>query len=163
QAGWFDRAHKELDALAKDLPEQKKRVERAREALVRLESREAFEQVKRWHKAGRHQAVLRRLEKFPAPKGTPEKLLADVRELRAAHGRTTERLKEARRHLAALVKQVKGAEHKVLVEAAPAILRELHPSNVDRLEAFLGQARQLERDKARKRKSERTPAEVLAL
>src|SRR5262249_18302978 len=142
QAGWFDLAEKELDRLATDLPTQRDRVKASKETLARMRFRDRWEQVKRWHGAGRHEGVRKALAAFPE-KGTPANVLADVRLLRAEYARTDERMLAARKYLTALEARVVGdPAHKELARAASIIRNELHPATVDRLDAFLGQARQ---------------------
>jgi hypothetical protein len=162
QAGWYDLTRRELIQLAEDFPKQKKRVASARLSLARLVARERFEQIKRWHHAGRHEAVRKALADFAA-RDVPESILADLRERRAEYARTDARLKDAARYLTDCARGVKEPKHKPLVAAAAVIRGDLHPSNVDRLDAFLGQARQAERQRARKREAELSPAQLLSL
>src|SRR5262245_18314279 len=141
QAGWFDLAEKELNRLLKDLPEQKERVAAAKVALEKLRTRERREQVKRWHQAGRHCDARRAIAGFPEKYAT-EQMRSDLRALRARYHRTVTRLEQAEKHLAACAKEVTEPKHKLLAEAAGALLKELHYDNVERLDAFLGQAAQ---------------------
>src|SRR5262249_13387271 len=78
QAGWYDLAEKELEQMESDLPSQKKRVGAARITLARIRARDNFEEIKRWHQAGRHNAVRKRLAAFPE-KQAPEEVVSRVR------------------------------------------------------------------------------------
>jgi hypothetical protein len=162
QAGWFDLARKELDRLLKDIPEQKERVQAAHLALTRLEARDRLEEIKRWQQGGRHLAVRKALADFPE-KDVPEQILSDIRTLRTKDAHAQVRMKEATDFLAECGKACTEPNHKLLVEASAAIRNELHLDNLDRLDSFLGQARQAERDKKAGRKPTRSPAELLAL
>src|SRR5262249_27795213 len=115
-----------------------------------------------WHQAGRHRDARRAIAGFPEKYAT-EQMRSDLRALRARYHRTVTRLEQAEKHLAACAKEVTEPKHKLLAEAAGALLKELHYDNVERLDAFLGQAAQAERLKARKKKPELGPAQLLAL
>jgi hypothetical protein len=162
QAGWFDLAEKELDRLLKDQPAQKARVTAARVSLEKMRAREGLEEVKRWHHAGRHAAVRKRLAAFPE-KHAPPKVVADLRDLRSQYARTDKRLQEAARHLTDCAAQIKAGPHRPLAEAAAVIRGELHFENVERLDAFLGQAAQAERQAAAKHKPSYDAAHLLSL
>jgi pimeloyl-ACP methyl ester carboxylesterase len=162
QAGWFDLANKELDRLAKDLPDQKNRVAAARKTLRSLAATERFEQIKRWDYAGRHTIVRKALADF-SEKDAPEKLRAALRVRKSDYERTTARLTLADRLLESCAREVTDKVHKPLAAAAGVIRTELHPWGVERLDAFLGQAAQAERQRAAAGKPMKTPAQLLAL
>jgi hypothetical protein len=162
QAGWYAHAEKELDRLLKDYPDQKTRVNATREALQRLRLNESWEEIKRWHNAGRHEAVRKRLAEFPT-RGISVKLRADVRELRDTRARTEALLDEARKALDSCAKGAIDARYKPLVHAVAIIKNELHVDNVERLDAFLGQVREAARRKGRRSLPPLKPAQLLAL
>jgi pimeloyl-ACP methyl ester carboxylesterase len=162
QAGFYDLADQELTRLEDDVEGQQKRVAAMRKTVAKLKARDHFEQIKRWQQAGRRAAVRKALAAFPE-KMLSEHGLAALREMKSADERAQERIKLADRYLAACAKEVKDAAHKPLAAAAAVIRSELHPWGVERLDAFIGQARQAERRRAAKRKSTTGPAELLAL
>src|SRR5262249_26416811 len=51
-AGWLNEASEELDAILRDLPQEKKKVEEERERLARLRVQRHFEDIERGHRAG---------------------------------------------------------------------------------------------------------------
>jgi hypothetical protein len=143
-AGWYDDAGRELDRLLADLPDQKERVEGARATLRHLQARDLFEEIKRLHGAGRHDAAARRIAEFPEAEGT-EQMLAGLQEIKAEYEQARDRLKETARLLDAVRREASGGRGRELAEAAAAIAAELDADNAPRLDVFLSQARQAQR------------------
>jgi pimeloyl-ACP methyl ester carboxylesterase len=162
QAGWFDDAAKELDKLAAAQPDQKERVESARAALRRMQARERFEEIKHLHQAGRALAVRAKLAGFPE-KFANTQMLSTLHEIRAECDATDAALKQAGSYLDAVARQLSGPDARVLAEAVAAIRAELDGSSVERLDAFLGQARQAERQRQKGHKPDLRPEELLSL
>jgi hypothetical protein len=162
QAGWYDDADKELDQLLAAQPEQKERVESARATLRRMRARDRFELIKRLHHAGRAAAARAKMADFPDKDGNPQ-MLATLREFRAELDATDEALKQAGRYLDELAKALSGPDAKVLAEAVAGVRAELDGSSVERLDAFLGQARQAERQRQKGRKPDLKPEELVSL
>jgi pimeloyl-ACP methyl ester carboxylesterase len=162
QAGWFDLAEEQLELLLEEQPKEKERVAKIRKTLERMRTREAFEQLKRLHNAGQHEAVRVRMKTFPREYASDE-TLADLKELQARYDHIAELLKEAERFLEELGGKVSGPHAKTLAAAAKAIRGELHFTNVERLDAFLGQARQAERWAKQGKKPDFDAAELLSL
>jgi predicted esterase len=162
QAGWFDLAKDELNRLQTDLPDQKARVEAARKALHKLRARDRLEEIKRHHLAAQHQRVRKELADF-STKDVPEKMVAEIEELKAEYETTDQLLTEARRLLDEARRQATGADSKLLAEAAAVLRADLNFENVNRLDAFLGQARQAERFQKQRKKSDITPEQLLSL
>jgi pimeloyl-ACP methyl ester carboxylesterase len=162
QAGWFEDADKELDKLLAAQPDQKERVESARATLRRLQARERFEEIKHLHQAGRGQAVRAKLAEFPE-KHANTQMLATLREIKGEYDAAGEALKQASRYLDEATRDLSGPDAKVLAEAAAAVRAELDGSSVERLDAFLGQARQAERERLKGRKPDLKPEELLSL
>ncbi len=162
QAGWFRYSERELSRIEKDYPAEKKRVAAARKSLATMQARERFEDMKRWQRGGRHQDVRDALADFPE-KAAPENLLVDVREMRAKYKRIDAQLKDAAKYLTACAKETTEAKYARLVAAAAVIRSELHFENVGRLDAFLGQARQAERQKNKRFKPSYSAPELLSL
>jgi predicted esterase len=163
QAGWFAAAEKELDAIAKDFPEQKEKVETARDALKKLWAAEACDEVLRGHQAGRHVWAQEQVARFPLNL-LEEKQATRLQALKTFYEKGNADLAKARRFLHELPAAVTDlAQRPVLTEAAGAILAELNYDTVNRLEAFLGLAQQAERDRKPPRTPEHTPEQLLAL
>jgi pimeloyl-ACP methyl ester carboxylesterase len=162
QAGWFDHAEKELDRLVKDLPEQQERVAAARAALRRMRAREQFEDVKRLHLAGQPGAVRRKIAEFKEADAS-EQMLADLREIKSEYDSTAQRIADAARLLDGVRRDLTGPGTEVLAEAAAALAAELGPDNVGRLETFVGQARQAERQRKNGKPPVPPPAELASL
>jgi hypothetical protein len=162
QSGFLDLAAKEIDRLDLDYPSARDRVESARRALVKLRSRDQLEVIKRRQRGGQYEGVRKALADFPE-KDVPESILAEVREMRSHESRPTEAVKEADALLASLERLVRDPAHRLLATAAADIRKELHPDTVNRLEAFVGQARQAERQRAAGKKTKKTPEELISL
>lgn len=160
QAGWFDEAAAELKRIEADLPSQKERVETARAGLLRIRAREELEEIKRRHQAGQFDHVRKRLADFPE-KGASDQTLADLRSLRAEYEALGEKGKLLARYLTEISAELKGQPQ--LVEAAAVVRDELQPGNLGRLDTFLGQAKQAERQRKDGKKPEASPAELLSL
>jgi hypothetical protein len=163
QAGWFDQADKGLDAIVKDHPDERGRVEGAREVLARVRARERLEQIKRRVAAAQYGAARRMVADFP-DKGAAEPVLTKARDLQAEIEAKAARLAEARRQLDALGRDLKAAEAPAeLRDAAAALAAELHPDRVPALETFLGQAAQAERQRKAGQKPSAGPEQLAAL
>src|SRR5579885_1804936 len=135
-AGWHDEAERELDRLLHDYPGQKDRVQKARDSLKRLRTLKLYDELKRAHAAGRPRAVLAKLERFPET-GLSEKMHAEARALREVYEKAVEDLKQARRLLEELPKQVNDPVLKRhLGDASATLLAELNYDHV--LPAFEG-------------------------
>ena len=163
QAGWFDESAKGLDSLAKDFPAERDKVEAARDVLARVRARERLEQAKRRRAAGQYETCRRLLADFPEA-GAAEQVLTEVRDIRGALEGTVSRLAAARAQLAALGRELKTAESPTaLRDGVAALVAELHPDLLPRLEAYLGQAAQAERQRKDGRKPTATPEQLAGL
>lgn len=162
QAGWYDHAAKELDAVLKDFPAQKERVASARGMLDKLRLREEWELIKNWYQAGRFEGVRKRLAAFPAERGS-DRVQADVREMKARLQGSAELVEQAARALDDTAKEATSDEGKGLAAAAAVLQVELHAATVERLDAFLGQRREAERRRARGMKPALGPEQLLSL
>ncbi|HMC65240.1 MAG TPA: hypothetical protein VKI65_09905, partial [Gemmataceae bacterium] len=175
QAGWYDAAEKELDQFLKDFPDEKEKAESARENLRELRNQQWADAIEQGFRAGRHRWTQDQLAQF-LDKSKDEKLLVRARALKAKYEKANEDLKQARRFLTELPEQLKVGAEKQLAEAAAALLAEIRldhflPPEPDqaktdrfkfqRLEAFLGMARQAERARQKGTKAAQ-PGELLA-
>jgi len=158
QAGWYNLAEAEFNAIAKDLPEQKKRVDAALAALTRIRGREGLEEIKRLHLAGQFEKVWQRLGEFPQA-GVDDKVLADVASLKADYTATRKKLEQACGFLDDLAMRVGGGNRQAFLDMAAGIKAELSPDTLPRLDAFMGQAAQAKR--LREQGKEVAPADEL--
>jgi hypothetical protein len=162
QAGWFHLADRELDRLLKDRPGEKERVASAREKVDKLRVRDLWEQTKKWYHGGRYNAVRKRLGEFSTKK-VPDRIQADIREIRARLDSSAALIDEANDALQKCSKAVTTAEGRALASAVNVLRTELHPATIDRLDAFLGQMRDRERQQTRGKKATQTPESLLSL
>jgi pimeloyl-ACP methyl ester carboxylesterase len=162
QAGFLDEAGMELDSIAATYAEEKQKVDEARADLQKLRTLRLYEEVERAHQAGRSKWVREQLGKFPR-EGLDDKLLARIRSLKTAAAASEDNLAEARRLLKPLSDDLSESTRPFFAEAVDAILAELGPENIDRLDEFLKSARDAERDRKQGRKPQNEPDQLLAL
>jgi hypothetical protein len=161
QAGWYDLAERDLTKMAADFTGQREQVEAAREALRKARTRELFEQLKRLHLAGQYGTVKSVLENFPE-KDAAEETLADFRSFKASFEEAADKYTETTRMLEIVADGLKDAPEG-LAAALACVRAELHPDRAGRLEAFLGQAQQAERQRKAGRTPEVSPAALASL
>jgi hypothetical protein len=145
QTGWFDLAEQSLHKLAADFPSRKGEVERALEVLRQTRTRELLETIKRLYSAGQYKTVKAALATFPE-KDASENTATDFRSLKATVDGTLRKHVETLRLLDLVAGDLKDAPEG-LAPALAGVRAELHPDRTDRLEAFLGQAQQAERQR----------------
>ncbi|HLJ92686.1 MAG TPA: PHB depolymerase family esterase [Gemmataceae bacterium] len=163
QAGWYDKAAAELDGILRDSPDQKDKVEAAREELKKLLAWQYVDLLEEAHKNGRHHWVQARLAIFPQ-QGLEEKLIARVDVMRGTYETINKNLVLARGLLDECSARLTDPVHgKLFKEAAAAIELELNPDTVSRLEAFLKLAEQAKLEIQRNRTPEHTPEQLLTL
>jgi len=165
QAGWYDESEHELDRLLDEKPpdDVKAKVEAARAALNRMRLRERFETIKLQHNAGEYKIVRKALADFN-DKGADPQTAAAVAAKRDEYAAGDKAMADASRFLEELPKRLSGGPRDAqLAEAAAAIRGELALDNLSRLEAFLGQARQAERERADGRTPSTGPEQLLSL
>ncbi len=161
QAGWYDQAEQELNAILKDLPGEKDKVEAARAALKRLRALQLFDDIQLAHQAGQFQWVQNHLARLPKD-GLDNKTLAAIRALKATYETNGENLARAHQFLQELPRRCRLADRPMFQKAAGAILAETDLGNVSRLEAFLSAAQQADRDK-KNGKEGKEPEQILSL
>jgi hypothetical protein len=163
QAGWYDEAEQELAKIDRDFPGENAKTGAAREDLKRFRALQLYEDILLADQGGRHAWVREHLGQVPR-QGIDEKLLAGIRSMKAGYEATEENLRQARRLLQSLPRQVDATiQRQMFVDAAGAMLEELAPENVGRLEPFLAMALQSERDLKQNRKPAHDQAQLLAL
>jgi pimeloyl-ACP methyl ester carboxylesterase len=170
QAGWYADAEEELKEIQDLLPEAKKRTAEARESLAKLKAVKLAEQIERAARVGQHQLAQDKLAQFRKDKVTPEmigeKRYSAVKALEDKYRRANEKIARARKYLAdaALLRGVTSITRKpVFKEALQEIKANLNPDTLARIEGFIGQAGQRERDIRRRRRLTNTEEELLAL
>jgi hypothetical protein len=166
RAGWYDQAEAKLDSILKDFPGQEEREQRVverRKAIARLRAREDFEQIKRLHNAGQYNAVHDRLPKF-SEENVPEDTLALFRELKSDYESVKDRGAQAAKYLEKLNKDTDQAQRDLWAdEAVKTIKGDLYYDSLARLETFLSQAKQAERQEKAGKKPDVSAADLLAL
>ncbi len=164
QAGWYDEAESEMGRLLADKPsaEDKTRAEAAIAALGKMRCREQLEAIKRAHNAGQFRAVRKRLADFNE-KAAGDDTLTGLATMRDEYQATDKALADAARFLDDLsAKLSQNGSDALLVEAAATLRAGLQADDLPRLEAFLGQAEQAERQRKAGKKVP-GPAELLSL
>jgi hypothetical protein len=163
RAGWYDKGFEELNSILKDFPDQKDKIDAARESLQKLLTAQLVDLIQQAQRAGRHQWAQARLATFPQ-QYADETVLAQVRALQATYETANKNISQARQGLESLPGQVTDSTRQSLfTEAAAVIASELSPDTISRLEPFLGLARQAERDREQGRAPAHTPEQLLAV
>jgi hypothetical protein len=161
--GWPEEARAELERLARDLPDQKDRADAGLATLKRLHAARLARDLRVAYRAGQFKAVRQGLADFPED-GADERTLSDVRTLRAEAAEAGDHVEQARRLLKELTAALGEAGARAWLEpAAAAVAAEVAPDTVGRLESFLAQARQAERQRQAGKAPELGPPRLLAL
>ncbi len=161
QAGWYDRAERALDKVAADFPGKTAQVEAARDALHKARAREQFDLIKRLHLAGRYQAARELLEAFPE-KEAAETTAVECRAYKSSFDEAAAKYADTVRLLDGVAADLRDAPEG-LAEALTSVRTEIHPDRAGRLEPFLGQALQAERQRKAGRTPETGPGSLAAL
>jgi acetyl esterase/lipase len=162
RAGYYDAAEKELKHILDTFPDQKERVVERQTAIVRLKAREGFEEIKRLHNGGQNAVVRSRLEKFPIEK-VPEDTLAALRELKTEYEGVQERSKQVVGYMSNLLPQIDDPYRSLFTEASKTIAEDMNFDSLPRLETFLSQAKQAERQTKAGKAPDMKPAELMSL
>lgn len=162
QAGWYGEAERELKRMLTDFPSQKEKAEQALKVIANIRAREDLERLKRLHLASRYTLAEKLLAEFDEERA-PEDVLAAVKGMRRQYDKVNQQGKEAAERLAAISDKAAGESREPFQRAVQAILAEMGPNNLDRLDPFLSQARQAERQIARGKKPLLEPNDLLAL
>jgi hypothetical protein len=171
QAGWIDRAEKELEAIRKDFPDQKERIAKELEQFKKVQAYHLADEIKLAHAAGRHEAARKLLASFPRDV-EDARVAAEVRALREQYDTADAGLRRARALLKDLPSQLTdGNQRALFAEAAEAIAAEVTYDHVfkkpgavvgGRLEPFLKQAERAEAQR-KEGKGEVKPGELQSL
>jgi pimeloyl-ACP methyl ester carboxylesterase len=167
QAGWTEHAVKELDYMLVEFksPGERKRLEPLRENLEKLRNTQFVQEIEQCHKAGQYQEAQNRIARFydlKMDEQIPPEFALKVQELKSKYAATDEKLKELRRLLKALPREVPKQEADFCKEAVKALLAELNYDTHGRLDTFLSQAQDRERARKQGRPPNSTPQDLLA-
>jgi predicted esterase len=166
QAGWTDLARRELQAILKDFPDQKKTVEPLLETLTKQSAAATLDEVETAHRVGQHEEAQERIRRFFADGQDAlvrEEQVLQLQVHKTKYAEAEEALTLARRLLKDLPPKADEEERPLFEAAARAIAGELNFDTLPRLETFLALGKQLERDLKEKRKPSQSVEEVLAL
>ncbi len=164
-AGFDDEALDELSRLDADQPaaDVKKQAETLRTTIRQLQNRDLFDTIKRMHNAGQYDGVRRKLALFD-DKSADADTVSKCNDLRELYKTGDKATADVTRLLTELQKDLGGAaQDKALIDAAAALLAELQPDVLPKLDAFLGLARQAERQRAAGQAPAMSSAQLLSL
>ena len=165
QCGYDDDALNELARLDGEQPtdDVKKQAESMRTSIRQLQNRELFDAIKRMHNAGQYDGVRQKLAQFD-DKTADADTLSKCNELREAYKTADKATADVTRFLTALPKDLGiDPKERALADASAALLAELQPDVLPKLDAFLGQARQAERQRAAGMAPAMSSAQLLSL
>lgn len=161
QANWFDEAKRDLDELARLLPEEsKEKVEQFRKEIRDTQVQTAVKYIETYKENGQHRVAKTLLKQLP--KDLPGKdLPLKVAAADAAYKNLDKQYESAKRLLESLVEQ--EVKPPFLIDAGKTILGELGLDNAARLETFVLLAQQAEDAKKADKKVLHEPDQLLAL
>src|SRR5205807_4918338 len=134
-----------------------------RDSLRKTLTGEYLDLVEEARKVGRHQWAQTRLANFPQQDLDAGRLVR-LRSLQTAYESINKNLGLAKSFLESLPLVVGDSTQRYLfAEAAAAILAELNPDTINRLEAFISFAQLAEREKQQSRTPANTPEQLVAL
>ena len=165
QAGFDDEALAELTRLDADKPAAavKAQADALRTTIHQFQARDLLESIKRMHNSGQFSTVRKKLAEFDE-KAADVDTVSKWRELSDIYKTADKATADATRFLTDLPKKLgSDARDAALVEASAALLAELQPDVLPKLDAFLGQARQAERQRADCKTPSMGPDQLLAL
>ncbi|QVL34417.1 hypothetical protein KIH39_11070 [Telmatocola sphagniphila] len=162
QANWFDYAQKEIDDLAKALPDDKQSVADMRKSLLSAQADLYLQELDILRSGGRYEALRKKLPEFPK-EGIPAPQTLKYSTFKAEFEAQMQKLEKAQLHLEKLSKLQFSEADRFLIGAAKVIQRELHPDSISRLDTFVAMADQVERDIAQGRATTYKPEELLSL
>jgi pimeloyl-ACP methyl ester carboxylesterase len=162
QAGWYAEAELQLQRVLADFPKEKEKVETNLALLGTFRARELGEEIKRLYQAGQYEGVQRKLAAFPEKQAVGQ-VLNEIEDLKSKLKEATAKTGELQKHLAALPALITGGERALFQDAVTAISAELNFGNYERLDTFLGQARQAVRQRQEGQTPKLAADQLLAL
>lgn len=132
----YKQARLELEAMAAEFPEQAAWVEEVETRLAHLGALRALDEIRNRQSAGQHQLAYLVASKFP-----PERVAADVlreaQDIVADYDAARQKFESAKMLLGQLQAELPADKAAAVAPLRAAIIEELHPENIDRLDPFL--------------------------
>ena len=163
RAQMLDMAAAELAHIEKDFPAERERVQAKRKEFQKFVVTKFVDLIELANRTGRHSWAQTKLMTVPAD-SEDESTLTRTRTLALKYEEMNARHTFARALLTGLVGKLTDDTHRPFFEKAVAdILGELNLESADRLETFISQAQQAERDIAKNKPGVQSPEELLAM
>lgn len=163
RAKMLDMASAELDRLLKDFPAEKERIQAKRQDFQKLVVARFVDLIELASKTGRHTWAQTRLATVPVD-SQDESSQSRTRALAAKYDELNTRYTAARKLITDLFERLSDeGQRRFFGDVLPILLRELNLESAARLETFVTQAQQAERERAKKRADAQTPEQLLAL
>jgi hypothetical protein len=158
QAGWFDEARRDIEALEKVLPTEKEKAETLRKEIRDLQVENAIKSIERYKETGQHNGAKTLLKQLP--KELTGKLSLKVASFEADYKKLDKQYEDAKRLLEELLEET--LKERFLMDAAKTVLAELHPDSASRLETFVVLGLQAEAARKAEKKVLHSKAELLS-
>lgn len=161
QAGWLHQAEQELA----DIQGDSDLVDPVKAQIKLHRNREFLTDLELAAKHGRYEEMQHLLQRFVEQemgRQMSEKQVLAVQDLKNKLEAGKEKLEKARLYLKELPEKTSSPHRSFFKIASAALLEELHPDNLDRLETFLDQAQDHEQALRQKRKPSQTADQLLS-
>jgi predicted esterase len=163
RAKMLDMAAAELSRLEKDFPAEKERVEGKRREFQKFVVTKFVDLIELANRTGRHSWAQTKLATVPKA-SLDENTQSRTQALTLKYDELNTRCDAARSLLTSLLAKLTDDSHKpFLTEAISTILGELNLESAARLETFISQAQQAQRDWAKNKADAQTPEQLLSL
>lgn len=162
QAGWLAEAQLELEALNREFPGERQKLDAAAGGLRQLRAQKLWEEADTSAKVGRFSRARELLAHIPVA-DLPAPLQADVANMTARLDDTAKKIDQARRLLGVVQSESGHVLSPAMADAAAVIGRELNFDTVPRLDAFITVARQREQEVSAGKEPKATAPAALAL
>ena len=163
RAKMLDMAAAELNRIQQDFPDQKERVEARRKEFQKFVVAKFVDLIELANRTGRHTWAQTKLPTVP-PASMDENTQTRTRTLTLKYEELNARLSTARAMLSSQFAKLTDEVHKpFFLQVIPELDRELNLESAARLETFVAQAQQAERDRAKSKADAQTPEQLLAL
>ncbi len=137
QAELYEQAEKELQSIAHDFPELKKKIEEIDLQLREQQAKRLIRELKRRARAGQHQLTYSATKLFPEKRMSAE-VLRKVRELRKEYTVKKENIENAKLLLGELQSKLKEKKFReAIVPLRSEVVSELNLESLARLQSFL--------------------------
>jgi predicted esterase len=163
RAKMFDMASAELDRIQKDFPAETERVKAKRQEYQKIVVAEFVDLIELANRTGRHNWARTKLPTVPLD-GMDESIQSRTRTLATKYDELNARYVAARSLLIGLAGRLTDENYRQFFsDVVPTILQELNLESAARLETFISQAQQAERERAKNRPDAQTPEQLLAM